>query len=86
MLSSREASTSSRLRINVYRSLLGRDDIWASVDRYGIMRPTKRIPSEPLPSDIGRCSVPEGFQGEDKPEWKTISKWLHWDLNPCTSL
>ena len=42
----------------------------SSIDRYGIMRPTKNVKltteSEPI----------------DMEKWKTIEKWLHWDLNP----
>jgi hypothetical protein len=41
-----------------------------SIDRYGVMRPTKNVKfSQDEPS-------------KDIEKWKTVEKWLHWDLNP----
>eukprot|EP01080_Neovahlkampfia_damariscottae_P012488 gene12488-6236_t len=61
----------NRLNPNVYESfsnILGTKDLWTSIDRYGIMRPTKNVK----------------INGEikDMEKWKTTQKWLHWDLNP----
>jgi len=43
--------------------------LWVSIDRYGVMRPTKVYCKE---------SEEEIF----KEEWKTKDNWLHWDLSP----
>lgn len=56
----------------VSRTLLQRDDVWVNFDRFGFMRPTKRIP------------VPGSDELVDKPDWKTASGWIHWDLSPWT--
>uniref|UniRef100_A0A6B2LG18 Uncharacterized protein n=1 Tax=Arcella intermedia TaxID=1963864 RepID=A0A6B2LG18_9EUKA len=57
-----------------------------SVDNWGVLRPTKAIPDRPLPHERTRSSVQvaPNFECnfEDRPDWKTADKWLHWDLNP----
>jgi len=57
-----------------FRALYGKDELTVSMDRIGMMRPTvnvKAIENEPP---------------RDMPPWKTISEWLHWDMNPWTGL
>lgn len=72
----------------VFSTLMNHKELWVSVDRYGIMRPTKNIPMGRLPECELRTSVAlsDELKGTvdvvDKPEWKTISNWTHWDLNP----
>jgi hypothetical protein len=39
------------------------------------MRPTRQVA---IRGDDGAVLI------EDKPEWKTIERWLHLDSNPCT--
>ncbi len=63
---------SNRCNLNLYqvfRHLIGRDELWVSVDRYGVLKPTKNVLTK------------EGTR-KDFPEYKTTSSWLHWDLNP----
>eukprot|EP01119_Soliformovum_irregulare_P022640 TRINITY_DN7798_c0_g1_i2.p1 TRINITY_DN7798_c0_g1~~TRINITY_DN7798_c0_g1_i2.p1 ORF type:complete len:231 (-),score=21.73 TRINITY_DN7798_c0_g1_i2:443-1135(-) len=64
----------------VYCHILGRKDLWSSIDRWGVMRPTVKIPHEPVRSwnDLST----EG-ETSDRPKWKTAEGWLHWDMNPC---
>jgi len=71
----------------VFRNIFNKNDLWVSIDRYGIMRPTKNVPSNCILStdgEIPRSNVEISFQHEclDHPEWKTLQSWLHWDLNP----
>jgi len=77
----------------VFRELIGKDDLWVSIDRYGIMRPTVDVPLTKLPDEIHtnlRTSVKltdeliknHSIQVQDRPEWKSITNWTHWDLNP----
>ena len=58
---------------NAFCNILENKDLWCSVDRYGLMKPTKNI------------KLLDGSK-VDKPEWKTTEKWLHWDMNPWKAL
>jgi hypothetical protein len=63
----------NRQNVNIHRvfsKLFGTDELIVSLDRIGMMRPTKDIPYK------------DGKR--DKPDWKSITGWLHWDLNPWT--
>jgi len=56
--------------------VLGREDLWVSIDRYGIMRPTKKVPKCPLPKNKFRTDVivPEEMgevELEDHDDWRT---------------
>jgi len=51
-----------------FRHLLGTEDLMVNVGRASMMRPTKNV------------QFKDGVR--DKPEWKTISQWLHLDMNP----
>jgi len=62
-------------------------NLWISIDRYGIMRPTKNISVGKFSSektdrisgvDVENSQLPT----KDFLHWKTKSQWLHWDLNP----
>jgi len=56
---------------NVFKNVLGQEALWASIDRFGVLRPTKGI------------IFPPGSHSKiDKPNWKTVESWLHWDMNP----
>lgn len=50
-----------------------------SVDRFGVMRPTKvkMNGKEGSPADGGGLT--------ERPDWRTSRNWLHWDQNPWTS-
>jgi hypothetical protein len=53
---------------SLFATLHGTEDLWVSIDRYGVMRPTKDVL----------------INGEkmDKPTWRTQEKWIHFDQNP----
>jgi len=60
---------------NVYKGysiVLNSDKLWVDHDRLGALRPTKNIIFD------------ESSPPVDKPEWRTIDKWLHLDCNPQT--
>jgi len=89
LLSQALSDTAWENRVNpdlyeVFRNIMGMDDLWVSVDNWGLMRPTRRVPSESLPPTLLRVSVevPEDVPVEDKPDWGSQPRWLHWDLNP----
>eukprot|EP00466_Bigelowiella_natans_P001758 jgi/Bigna1/89792/estExt_fgenesh1_pg.C_550123 len=66
---------------NVFRNLLDSKKLWVSLDRYGIMRPTKVR----VTGDERKCppsSSPEVKLVDKSSEWATKKEWLHWDLNP----
>ena len=70
----------------IFSLLLDRKDLWVSIDRYGIMRPTKNVPKGRIPPVECRTNVDVNNQEvavEDKVEWRTNRAWTHWDLNPC---
>lgn len=54
----------------VFKSIIGRDDLHVSLDRFGVMRPTKQV------------LLADGKTRRDFPEYQTREKWMHWDLNP----
>jgi hypothetical protein len=56
----------------VFRKLLGDNELIVNITRAGLMRPTKNI------------FFPSLNKTEDREEWKTISEWLHIDMNPLT--
>ena len=56
----------------VFQTLLGERELFVNVTRAGLMRPTRNI------------FFPSLNQTEDRPEWKTVSEWLHLDMNPLT--
>lgn len=56
--------------------LFGTGKLWVSIDRISMMRPTKNV-HKFFPNG-------ENMEPMDKPEWKTITNWLHWDMNPWT--
>eukprot|EP01089_Gocevia_fonbrunei_P020695 TRINITY_DN7773_c0_g1_i1.p1 TRINITY_DN7773_c0_g1~~TRINITY_DN7773_c0_g1_i1.p1 ORF type:complete len:370 (+),score=80.55 TRINITY_DN7773_c0_g1_i1:124-1233(+) len=69
---------------NVFKTLMGREDLWVSIDNWGTMRPTKDIPQTLTPAHI-RTTVDTddpSVTKTDEPSWKSKSNWLHWDLNP----
>lgn len=57
--------------VEVFRTLLGCQEIYVKRDRFNIMRPTKNI-------KLADGSVVQ------RDEWKTKNGWLHWDQNPWT--
>lgn len=56
----------------VFRTLLGDHELIVNVTRAGLMRPTKNI------------YFPTLNKTEDRENWKTLSEWLHLDMNPLT--
>ncbi|CAF0880201.1 unnamed protein product [Adineta steineri] len=56
----------------LFRTLLGENELIVNITRAGLMRPTKNI----FFSSLNKT--------EDREEWKTISEWLHLDMNPLT--
>jgi len=56
----------------VFRTLLGENELIVNITRAGLMRPTKNI------------FFPSLNKTEDREEWKTVSEWLHLDMNPLT--
>ncbi len=63
-------------------------ELWVSMDRYGVMRPTKNVPKGKITNnnnsnDNNNNETRNPEDVEDHPEWKTKELWLHWDLNPC---
>jgi len=54
---------------SVFANILQQKNLWAKVDRYGFMRPTRDI--------IG----PDG-EKVDMPSWRTDDRFVHWDQNP----
>jgi len=84
------------LLYEVFCKIIGREDLWVSVDNWGMLRPTKNIPMGQLSPQKIRVSVEvpeeekkekkdneeEKISIEDQPSWISNSRWLHWDLNP----
>jgi len=78
----------------VFSTLMGRKNLWSSVDRHGMMRPTKNVPNFALPPQKARSSAipPEGWENDDSSQktrrledhdgWRSAENWVHWDLNP----
>jgi len=69
---------------NLCKTLIGTENLWASLDRYGIMRPTRGVATGKFtnPVVLRGVAVDPALPTRDYPEWKTVSQWLHWDLNP----
>eukprot|EP01006_Ploeotia_vitrea_P009126 TRINITY_DN21474_c0_g1_i1.p1 TRINITY_DN21474_c0_g1~~TRINITY_DN21474_c0_g1_i1.p1 ORF type:complete len:392 (+),score=52.35 TRINITY_DN21474_c0_g1_i1:46-1221(+) len=64
--------------VKVFQNILGDQKLWVSGDRYGILRPTKGIKFGNETDENGQTK--DCLQ--DKPEWRTQDRWLHWDQNP----
>jgi len=67
----------NRQNPQVYKAfsiVLKSDKLWVDHDRLGALRPTKNIVFDATSPPV------------DKPEWRTIDKWLHLDSNPQTGL
>ncbi|CAF1285785.1 unnamed protein product [Rotaria sordida] len=56
----------------VFQTLFGEHELIVNITRAGLMRPTKNI------------YFSSRNQIEDRENWKTISDWLHLDMNPLT--
>ena len=56
----------------VFQILFGEDESIVNITRAGLMRPTKDI------------YFPSRNQIENRENWKTVSDWLHLDMNPLT--
>ena len=56
----------------VFRTLLGDEELIVNITRAGLMRPTKDV------------FFPSLNRTEDRKEWKTKPDWLHLDMNPLT--
>ena len=76
-----------------FERIVGQADLLCSVDNYGVLRPTRRVPMHQLPpqtpsrTDVTTTGAAEAAAAEPQPlkdmeAWKTKSKWLHWDLSP----
>jgi len=54
-----------------FKNIMGTKNLWMSIDRYGVMRPT-------------RFCIKEQDQDNEivKEEYKTKENWIHWDLSP----
>jgi len=77
----------NRQNPNIYRAfskIMGREELWVSMDRYGMMRPTKDIPVGKLEPVEVRNQVKDiqNLPLKNFDKWKTAPLWLHWDLNP----
>nr|CCA14826.1 predicted protein putative [Albugo laibachii Nc14] len=57
-----------------FSNILQSEELWVSIDRYGVMRPS-RVRGK---ADAN-VSLPEDTV---KVDWQTKKDWLHWDLNP----
>jgi len=75
----------NEIMYNIFKNIMGHEHLWASIDRYGIMRPTRKIPQGQLPDSQFRTDAvdPSGtLECIDRLDWETNKLWLHWDLNP----
>eukprot|EP01090_Pellita_catalonica_P009558 TRINITY_DN20661_c0_g1_i1.p1 TRINITY_DN20661_c0_g1~~TRINITY_DN20661_c0_g1_i1.p1 ORF type:complete len:389 (+),score=66.94 TRINITY_DN20661_c0_g1_i1:41-1207(+) len=77
----------------IFKNVLEKDRLWVSYDNYGVLRPTKNVPQKKFPEQdqnvFLRTSTKslaeesaDDLERKDFPEWKSKSRWLHWDLNP----
>eukprot|EP01127_Copromyxa_protea_P005205 TRINITY_DN150_c1_g1_i3.p1 TRINITY_DN150_c1_g1~~TRINITY_DN150_c1_g1_i3.p1 ORF type:complete len:344 (-),score=46.68 TRINITY_DN150_c1_g1_i3:72-1103(-) len=90
----------NRQNPNIYKifsTIYGTPKLWVSLDRWGLMRPTKNVPIGKLDEVRARTTV-EGLEikgrglgtkpgeepqiVEDHRAWRTRPLWIHWDLNP----
>jgi len=63
----------NRQNENLYRvfaHLLGQKQLLVSLDRFGVIRPTKQV------------LLKDGITRQDFPQYVTREKWMHWDMNP----
>ncbi|RHY32884.1 hypothetical protein DYB25_001822 [Aphanomyces astaci] len=58
-----------------FANILEADQLWVSIDRYGVMRPGK-VAHELLESAV------EATEPNKNLDWTTKDEWLHWDLSP----
>jgi len=69
-----------------FRLFTEKKQLWVSLDRMGIMRPTVNVPTGKLVPTEFRTSADAKENPTlplvDYPQWKTQKLWLHWDLNP----
>lgn len=73
----------------VFRTLLGSERLWVSVDNCGMMRPTRAVPKRgalpPAPGGV-RWTVEDAPAAPDAVAdmsgWRSKEQWLHWDMNP----
>ena len=56
----------------VFQTLFNDEELIVNIGRAGLMRPTKDV------------YFPTIDKKEDRKEWKTLSHWLHLDMNPLT--
>lgn len=67
----------------VYANLFGTEKLISSVDRYGIMRPTKNVKMmkkrKSVDAEGNEVEVVEEVV-KDRPNWQTTEQWFHWDL------
>jgi len=71
--------------VKVFTKIMGKEQLWVSIDRFGLMRPTKNVPVGNLDPVEIRNNVKDNDKNlplQDFDEWKTVPLWLHWDLNP----
>jgi len=54
----------------VFKNIYADEKLWVSIDRFGVLRPTKNI------------QLPESEEIIDRPEWKSRVVRLHFDMNP----
>lgn len=76
-----------------FSDILKNKQLWVSIDRYGIMRPTlvssdstSTLNDQPAPESAHTPKKSENGQNGTnlivKEDWKTKEQWLHWDLSP----
>lgn len=62
----------------VFSNCIGEKELHVSVDRTGLMLPTKNVSFTVTDEDTGEKTTTV----VDMDQWRTQSKWIHWDLNP----
>jgi len=67
-----------------FSTIMNTKELWVSIDRFGIMRPTENVPIGKLKEEKIRKDVKDsnGLECKSMKDWKTVPLWLHWDLNP----
>jgi len=72
-----------QLRFNDEQPNTSNSALIVSVDRFGVMRPTKlRVKQHLTDAQEGNC---EQDAIVDRPDWRTSRNWLHWDQNPWSN-
>jgi len=75
---------------SAFAQVFGTEKLWVSIGRLSMMRPTRGVPMKRICSKEQTESISDAdckqaeFELVDKPEWRTVSNWLHWDQNPWT--